>query len=205
MIFGSGGVRLPETLLQIAGVRWDPARWKESVLLLVDAQEFYRTGRLRLCGIDAAIAQAEKALTIGREQGTPVIHVVQQSRPGSDIFNEEGCRILRELTPLTGEVVVEKAYPDSFASTTLQHELERIGRKDIIVLGFMTHMCVSTTVRSAMHRGYRCTLIAGACATRDLPDTHGGVVEAETLHRAELAALADRFAIVVESAETIEA
>ncbi len=61
----------------------------------------------------------------------------------------------------------------------------------------MTHMCVSSTVRAALDFGYRCTVVAGACATRDLPDGAGGVVPAPVLHRAELAALSDRFATVV--------
>jgi nicotinamidase-related amidase len=73
----------------------------------------------------------------------------------------------------------------------------------LIVVGFMTHMCVSTTVRSALDHGYRCTVVAAACGTRDLPDGRGGVIPAEVVHRANLAALADRFAKVVETVEGI--
>ena len=47
--------------------------------------------------------------------------------------------------------------------------------------------------------GYRCTVVAAACAARDLPDGRGGVVPADMVQRANLAALADRFARVVES------
>lgn len=59
-------------------------------------------------------------------------------------------------------------------------------------------MCVSATVRAALDLGYRTTLVAAATATRDLPDPAGGVVTADALQRAELAALADRFAVVVK-------
>jgi hypothetical protein len=41
--------------------------------------------------------------------------------------------------------------------------------------------------------------IAGLVATRDLPDGHGGVIAAATVHRVALAELADRFATVVEN------
>jgi nicotinamidase-related amidase len=61
-------------------------------------------------------------------------------------------------------------------------------------------MCVSSTVRAALDLGYGCTVVAKACATRDLPDGHGGVVAAAELHRAELVALGDRFAVVVDGA-----
>ena len=58
-------------------------------------------------------------------------------------------------------------------------------------------MCISATVRAALDRGYRTTVVASATATRDLPDPLGGIVPAGEVHRATLAALADRFAIVV--------
>jgi hypothetical protein len=45
--------------------------------------------------------------------------------------------------------------------------------------------------------------VAAACATRDLPDGRGGIVPAAVVHRANLAALADRFARVVETVDEI--
>ena len=79
------------------------------------------------------------------------------------------------------------------------------GRRELIVAGFATHMCVSATTRAALDHGYRTTVVAAACATRDLPDPLGGVIAAETVHRAELAALADRFAVVVPDAAAWDA
>ena len=61
----------------------------------------------------------------------------------------------------------------------------------------MTHMCVSSTARAAIDLGYRVTIDADASGTRDLPDGKGEIVKAETLHTISLAALADRFAIVI--------
>ena len=94
--------------------------------------------------------------------------------------------------------MVAKSLPNAFAGTDLDERLRAFGRKELIVGGFMTHMCVSSTVRAALDLGYRCTVVAGATATRDLPDGQGGVVEAGTLQRAELSALSDRFAVVVD-------
>jgi nicotinamidase-related amidase len=105
--------------------------------------------------------------------------------------------IAPEVAPKDGEAVIIKAMPNSFAGTNLQEVLQAIGRKQLIVAGFMTHMCVSTTVRAAVDFGYMSTIVANACATRDLPDGEGGVVTAAELQRAELAALSDRFAIIV--------
>ena len=87
--------------------------------------------------------------------------------------------------------------PNSFANTSLDATLRTLGRTDLIVVGFMTHMCVSATARSALDHGYRCTVVANCCATRALPDGSGGVIPAAEIHRMELAALRDRFAAIV--------
>ena len=137
--------------------------------------------------------------------GTPVIHVIQHGRPGGAICDPLGpeVSIANAVAPQPGETVIVKHLPSSFAGTTLDGTLRKLGRTHLIVVGFMTHMCVSTTVRAALDYGYRCTVIAAACATRDLPDGRGGVVPADTVHRANLAALADRFARVVETVDEI--
>ena len=67
----------------------------------------------------------------------------------------------------------------------------------------MTHMCISSSVRAATDLGFGATVVGNACATRDLPDGAGGVVSAQELHRASLAALSDRFAIVVPDAAAL--
>ncbi len=101
------------------------------------------------------------------------------------------------MAALAGESTIEKALPNAFAGTDLQQTLEDLGRKQLLFAGFQTHMCISSTVRVALDLGYASTVVARACATRDLPDGEGGVVAAADLHRASLAALSDRFALVV--------
>lgn len=60
--------------------------------------------------------------------------------------------------------------------------------------------------RAALDLGYGTIVAASACATRDLPDGQDGVaVGAGTLHRVELAALADRFAVIVPDSAALTA
>ena len=176
----------PPTLLEISGAAYPAGRLADSIVVIVDAQRVYVDGRL---------------LARARAAGTPVIHVVQHGRSGGAICDPNGpdIAIAEPASPLAGENVIIKRLPSSFAGTTLEETLKRLGRTHLIVVGFMTHMCVSTTVRAALDHGYRCTVIANACATRDLPDGRGGIVPAAVVHRANLAALADRFARVVET------
>ncbi len=194
----------PKTLLQMAGAPLDPAKLSEATLLIIDAQNEYRTGALPLAGVDAAVQEIAALLARARAAGTPIVHVQHRGRPGGafDLDAERG-RIMREAAPDCDEPVVTKPLPNAFADTDLAEKLAEAGRKQLIVAGFMTHMCVSSTARAALDHGYRVTIPAAACATRDLPAPGGGVMTAADLHRCALAELADRFAIVAQDAAAV--
>jgi nicotinamidase-related amidase len=82
----------------------------------------------------------------------------------------------------------------------LQGELERLGVKNLVVAGMMTHMCVDATVRHAADLGYKVTLAGDACATR--AQSYGGEsVPARQVHAAFLAALNGFYAKVVRADE----
>lgn len=196
----------PPRLLDLTRAHWRPARLHEATLLIVDAQREYADGGLPLPGLDRAADEIAQLLAHARQSGAPVVHVVQHARqPDAAIFNPQGrfVEILPPLTPHPGETVIVKHLPNGFADTTLAPTLRAARRRQLIVVGFMTHMCVSATIRAALDHGYQCTVVAGACATRDLPDGGGGTIPAATVHRVELAALADRFAEVVSLATAL--
>lgn len=192
----------PKTLLEMAGAARTVARWDQVCLVLVDAQMEYVTGRLPLHGVDAALAECVRLLTLAREAGAPVIHVVHEGR-GGGLFDPQGPggAIVPALAPIAAETIVLKRLPNAFAATTLEACLKATGRTQLVIAGFATHMCVSATARSALDHGYASTVVAAACATRDLPSPLGGVIAAPMLHEVALAELADRFATVVASAD----
>jgi nicotinamidase-related amidase len=197
----------PPSLLDIVNAPQTASPLAASALILIDAQEEYRLGRLKLEGIDPAIAEAARLLDLARRVALPVFHVVQHGKAGSPIFDPEGqmVAIVEALRPRPGESVVVKSLPNAFAKTDLQQLIAATGRRELIIAGFMTHMCVSATARAATDLGYRNTVVAHATATRDLPDPLGGVIAAGTVQPAALAMLADRFAIVVPDSEALAA
>ncbi len=80
--------------------------------------------------------------------------------------------------------------------TEVANLISDTGRKDVIIVGFMTDMCVSSTARAALDLGLRVTIDAAACATRDLPDGRGRRIDAATLNDVALVELHDRFAVI---------
>ncbi|WP_325343185.1 cysteine hydrolase family protein [Xylophilus sp.] len=192
------------TLRSLAGLPAAPAPLSHSVLILVDAQNTYRTGVMALEGIEPALDAAADLLRRVRALGTPVIHVQHDGGSGSpyDVGAETGA-IADKVAPRAGEAVVRKKRPNSFVGTDLQERLAAIGRRDLVVAGFMTHMCINSTARGAFNLDYAVTVPASATATRALPGPEGRVVSAAALQAAALAALADLFAVVVEGPAAI--
>lgn len=192
-----------KTLLQMAGVKPAPAKLTDAVLVIIDAQNEYVFGKLPLPGVDVALARIADLLAAARAAGAPVVHVAQRGRPGG-LFDpdSDSFKFIAQAAPRAGEAVVEKPLPNAFAKTDLQEKLQATGKKALVIAGFMTHMCVSATARSALDHGYAVTVAADAVATRALPDPLGGAdLPADQIHRTALAELADRFATVARSAE----
>lgn len=192
------------TLRRLLALSEHPAPLHDSVLLMIDLQNTYRHGVMHLDGVEPAVAEAARLLGRARAARVPVIHVMHDSGPGSpyDITATIG-QISDEVAPAPGEPVIIKKHPSAFFQTDLDRHLRDLGRADLVLAGFMTHMCVNSTARDAFNLGYRPTVVAAATATRSLPGSDGDPVAAPTLQSASLAALADLFALIVGKSDDI--
>jgi nicotinamidase-related amidase len=189
------------TMLQMAGAAPTPATLSDGVLLIIDAQREYTDGLLPLTGVSAAVEALAGLLEKARRAGAPIVHVRHQSKGKAFNPSSSGYEIVSTVAPRNGEVIVDKGLPNAFAGTDLAKHLTASGRKNLIVGGFMTHMCVSATVRAATDHGFMSTIAADTVATRDLPDATGqGTIAADAINRITLAALSDRFAWIVPKA-----
>ena len=187
----------PKTLLEFAGADIAPAGLDEACLILIDYQNEYLTGPLSLPLAMAAIGRTGILLKAARKAAIPIIHIAHKGRPGGP-FDRDSDRgqIVQQLAPLANEPVIEKPLPNAFANTELAGMVENTGRAKLIMCGFMTHMCLSSTARAALDHDLGVTIYADGCATRDLPDGSDGIIRHEQLHMASLAALSDRFAVI---------
>lgn len=87
------------------------------------------------------------------------------------VRGEAGHDIIPELAPWPGEVVLDKPGKGAFWATDLENILRNRGIEALLVAGVTTEVCVSTTVREANDRGFRCAVIAEACASY-FPEFH---------------------------------
>ncbi|MFD7974760.1 cysteine hydrolase family protein [Streptomyces sp. NPDC059071] len=195
---------MPSTSLrELSGFDQTPASLAASTLILVDYQNTYTQGVLELTGWEAALDAAAELLAKARAAGAEVVHVINDGGEGTpyDIRAEIG-QIHPRVAPAEGEQVVVKTVPDAFVGTGLGELLDAAGHKDVVVAGFMTHMCVAFTSAGAFLRGNRPTVVADACATRPLA-TPGGEIPAEQLHLGALATIGDVYGVVVPDASAL--
>jgi nicotinamidase-related amidase len=196
----------PTTLRNIVGLPDTPPPLADSALVLIDCQSTYRQGVMALSGVEAALDEAARLLAAARRLGVPVFHIQHDAGPGSpyDIRQPIGA-IADKVAPAAGEPVIVKNYPNSFVGTDLEAQLKASGRTQLVIAGFMTHMCVNSTTRGAFNLGFSPTVVAAATATRDLPGPDGQTVPAAALQQASLAALADLFAVVAPDTASLTA
>jgi len=165
---------------------------ENTALIIIDIQnDYFPGGALVLEQPELAADKAAQLLGIFREQRLPIVHIQHENLNPDLPFMlaaTDGQKIHPSVQPLANEQHFDKHYPNAFWQTELETYLKERGIKHLLIVGMMSHLCVSTTTRGAMERGFEVTVIQDACATRSL-ELDGIEIPAETVHRTSLAEL----------------
>lgn len=194
------------TLRKMAGIAQSKIDWENSVLLLIDYQNEYIDGKLNLGETGrCALKKAEQLLKITRNKSIPVFHVLHKASASSAVFNCESklSDVVSILQPKNDEQVIHKSLPNSFFNTKLAELLDSTERKQLIIAGFMSHMCVTATTIRAVELGYDVIVCEDACATRALPDKNQLSLGADLVHEVSMAALSDRYATILSLSDLV--
>jgi nicotinamidase-related amidase len=176
-------------------------------LILVDLQnDYFPGGAMELVGIKEAAAHARILLDNFRKTRSPVIHIQHIAlQPGAAFFlpGTDGANINGTVTPLGGETVITKNFPNSFRDTSLLKVLKEAKTDELVISGAMSHMCIDATTRAAFDLGFTCIVAEDACATRDLV-FKGKTIRASEVHASFMAALSAPYAKVISTKEITE-
>jgi nicotinamidase-related amidase len=142
----------------------------------------------------AAIPNVARLLAAARSAGIRVIHTREGHRPDLADLNpakarraagvgaaigsrgplgrllvrgEPGHGIIDELAPLPAEVVIDKPGFGAFYATDLELVLRAWGITSLTLAGVTTDICVHSTLREAVDRGFDCQTVGDACAAAD--------------------------------------
>src|SRR5918997_3057795 len=143
-------------------VRVDPAR---TALIVVDMQnDFVKDGgSLVVPDAEGTIPAIRRLLDLARESGMKVVFTQDTHSEGDpewEIWPEHvreegwGWRIVDELQPQEGELVIRKVRYDAFYGTHLDHFLRLWGVDTLIICGTVANICVHYTAASAALRWY---------------------------------------------------
>ncbi|RAK72541.1 putative isochorismatase family hydrolase [Aspergillus fijiensis CBS 313.89] len=176
----------------------------DSTLIIIDAQNEYAIGKLQVHNVAQSRAAIADLLARYRAAGAQqnIVHVLHRTPAGAPLFTPDTplAEEFEELQPRPGEKVIFKHFPSCFAQTKLHEHLAGLGAvgKKIVLVGYMAHVCVSTTARAGHELGYEVLVVKEAVGDRAIPG-----VEADTLVDVALYEIGDVFGTVLASGKEI--
>jgi nicotinamidase-related amidase len=177
------------------------------VLLVIDVQNEYFTGRMKVTHPPGSLKNILKAMDCAHGRGVPII-IVQHTAPQQDapVFRKgtEAWALHPEVASRPYDHLIEKNLPGSFTGTDLEPWLRGNQIDTVAISGYMTQMCCDTTARQAFHRGFAVEFISDATGTLQIANSAGRVTD-EELHRAILVTQAMRFSRVLSAADWMAA
>jgi nicotinamidase-related amidase len=182
----------------------------EYALIIVDAQnEFSPAGKRAVANHQTAIAAIRRWLTRAREGGWGVAWVQHHNRPnesrafvpgtpGADFSPELGRRWENG-----DEQLFQKDVFGAFTGTNLEAWLRQRGVSHVVIVGFYAHMCVSTSVREALVRGFEVLIDPEATGAADLQHPQLGAQSADDVRRSAFLHLAHLGAHIGATVESV--
>ena len=167
-------------------------------LLVVDAQnEFSSEGLMPVPEHAEVVAAIARRVEEARSERRPLAWIRHNNRPGesrrflpgtwgADFTSGFGAR------PGTGiEVEFVKQVLGAFTGSGLGSWLEAQQVSEVLIVGFLAHMCVSTTAREAVMRGLQVAIDPDATASEPIHHPRLGDLSAGEARRAALLHLVD--------------
>ena len=177
---------------------------KNVALLIIDVQKGFDDPSWGNRNNPEAEARIELLLSEWRKSKRPIIHVQHCSlEPDSPLRSDvPGYEFKDEARPIAGEKHFIKTVNSAFIGTDLEEYLRSREIESLVVVGFTTDHCVSTTTRMAGNLGFKVRLVSDATATFDRRGDDGTQYLASDIHNIHLASLNGEFC-AVRSAEQV--
>ena len=167
-------------------------------LVVIDAQkEFSPDGLMPVPGHADAVTAIAHRVDQARGVGEPIAWVRHHNRPGQSrrfLPGTWGAEFTPGCGPLPGstdEAEFVKEVFGAFTGSAIGPWLEARRITEVTLVGFLTHMCVSTTAREALMLGLQVAIDPDATASEPLHNPLLGDLSAGEARRAALLHLVD--------------
>ena len=144
-------------------------------LIVVDAQnEFSEEGLRPVPNHAPALELISDLVAVARAHQRPIAWVQHHNRPDESrafVPGSWGAALSPGLGPQAGfgpEALFEKNVYGAFTDTGLEDWLRQHSVQSVTMVGFFTHMCLSTSAREALIRGFEVVVDPNATGARDI-------------------------------------
>lgn len=167
-----------------------------SALIIIDAQNGFHEPFWGKRNNPDAEENMKLILHFFREADAPVIHIQHLSTdPNSPLRpGQPGVEFIDGLEPKLGERIFQKNVNSAFIGTGLEAFLRGQNIKSLVLIGFTSDHCVSTSTRMASNLGFDVTIIADAVVSFERKNISGGIISPDIVHEVSLASLSGEFA-----------
>ncbi|HEV7330167.1 MAG TPA: isochorismatase family cysteine hydrolase [Flavisolibacter sp.] len=172
-------------------------------LLIIDAQnEFTAQGQRPVPTISSATKAIKQLVEQARSKQQPIAwlrHFNKSHESPAFVPHTWGSEFIPGFGPKEGfhqEQEFQKNVYGAFTGSNIGSWLEELGIKQVLIAGFYTHGCVSTTAREAIMAGYDVVIVADATGACDLHADGLNPLSAEEVKNAALLHLASMGAII---------
>ncbi len=162
----------------MSAIEIDP---RTTALVCIDLQEGIAGSPTEPHAAADVVARAARLAAACRRRGALVVlvrvdpgrngelfpRVLTDSPPRSLAVPESWTRIVPELGPEEGDVVVTKHQPSAFFGTDLDVHLRRRGIRTLLLAGISTNVGVEATARTAFEHGYHAVFAEDAMSARN--------------------------------------
>jgi nicotinamidase-related amidase len=153
-----------------------------TALIIVD---FQKDNVGRFC--QAIIPKIQLLIKRAREKKIPVIYACDSRYVDDHLFKRlgmkphairgtDGVKVIDELSPAQGEIVIEKRMMSSFFGTDLDFTLREKGIRRLVITGIRTEFCFFKTVLDAFELGYDIIVPRDSCASPS-EEGHGAIMK----------------------------
>lgn len=177
-------------VLENVDMRLDPAH---AAVMVIDMQNDFCAEKgyvERVVGKDASacrvvVPSIMALVTAARDRGVPVFWIkanydtdrlpegmlVKQREKSAEICCGTGSwgSDLYGVTPIGGEPVIEKSSYSAFIGTDVDEQLQKRGIRTLIFAGVQTNVCVESSLRDAVCRGYYAVIASDCVASHTQP------------------------------------
>lgn len=140
------------------------ARRDDAILIVIDEQERLAAAMQRRERVAAATSRLVRTAAL---VGMPVVVTRQYPRGLGDIEPQLAAVLTSAEQDGAQVTVVDKVAFDCFGETGFVEALAHAGRRQLIVVGMESHICVVQTVLSGLREEFEVHVVGDSCCSRD--------------------------------------